>query len=155
MSVMAQNCRYIYHTLFGKTKIQDILLYHNLALATSRTYVYQPFVWRPRGEKSYVPLSAFLPGVTKDSVSVEVLEKYCREEELHHVTLGHEEQWKHAIDTLNGNQRCVVVDDWIFNWRCVVLPFIFRYHCRQTSEFYLGFWQALDYILYGHLSVNI
>ncbi|KXN90830.1 hypothetical protein AN958_03484 [Leucoagaricus sp. SymC.cos] len=99
-------------------QVQDILLYHNLALETSRTYVYQPFVWRPRGEESYVPLSAFLPGATKDSISSEVFERMCPEKEIVHMTLGvpHEDQWKHAVEVLKSDERCVIVDDWIFNW---------------------------------------
>jgi hypothetical protein len=104
-------------------QVQDILLYHNLALATSRTYAYHPFVWRPRGETSYIPLSAFLPGVTKDSISMNVFYKVCRVDEIQHVTLGtavHGEQWQHALDVLNGDQPCVLVHDWIFNWKYVV-----------------------------------
>lgn len=99
-------------------QVQDILLYHNLALASSRTYVYQPFVWRPRGEKSYVPLSVFLPGVTKDSISSEAFQRTCPEENVVHMSLyiGNEGQWEHALKRLSGDERCVVVDDWIFNW---------------------------------------
>jgi hypothetical protein len=101
---------------------QDILLYHHLALQTSRIYVYQPFIWRPRGEKAEVPLSAFLRGPTEGSISDAVFDEVCPPEEVVHVQLrvDHLEQWHHAIDVLNRKDRCVVVDDWIFNWLCVL-----------------------------------
>lgn len=106
-------------------QVQDILLHHNLALVSARTYVYHPFVWRPRGEEAYVPLSAFLPGVTKDSVSSTSFENICSEEEIVHITLRseHERQWQHALDALSRDERCIVVDDWIFNWSWVTLLF--------------------------------
>ncbi|KAF9453966.1 hypothetical protein P691DRAFT_657332 [Macrolepiota fuliginosa MF-IS2] len=100
-------------------QVQDIVLYHNLALASGRTYVYQPFVWRPRGEKSYVPLSAFLPGVTKGSITSEVFHNICPEQDSKHISLGDvdsEKQWEHAVNVLNQSEQCVIVDDWIFNW---------------------------------------
>ena len=102
-------------------QVQDILLYHNLALAASRTYVYQPFVWRPRGEKSYVPLSAFLVGVTKNSISSKVFHKICPESDIVHLSLSTESavQWQHALEMLAGDERCVMIDDWIFNWTYV------------------------------------
>ncbi|EDR11974.1 uncharacterized protein LACBIDRAFT_313995 [Laccaria bicolor S238N-H82] len=98
---------------------QEILLYHHLALQTNRVYVYQPLIWRPRGEKATVPLSAFLSGPTKGSINEEVFNKICPEGEVTHVQLfsgDYETQWAHAKSVLEGNDRCVVVDDWIFNW---------------------------------------
>jgi len=102
-------------------QVQDILLYHNLALAVSRTYVYQPFVWRPRGEKSYVPLSAFLVGATKGSISSKVFHRICPENDVVHLSLstGSAIQWQHALEMLAGDERCVMIDDWIFNWTYV------------------------------------
>ncbi|KAH9484955.1 Strobilurin A biosynthesis cluster protein l1 [Psilocybe cubensis] len=97
---------------------QEILLYHHLALQTSRTYVYQPLIWRPRGEKATVPLSAFLLGVTENSISEAVFEQVCPPGEVVHVNLrvDYADQWFHAKDILNRKDRCVVVDDWLFNW---------------------------------------
>lgn len=100
---------------------QEILLYHHLALETSRIYVYQPLIWRPRGEKAAVPLSAFLLGATEGSITEAVFDEVCPPHEVHHVNLRIDqvEQWFHAKDVLNRTDRCVVVDDWIFNWTCV------------------------------------
>ncbi|KAF4620441.1 hypothetical protein D9613_000245 [Agrocybe pediades] len=97
---------------------QEILLYHHLALQTSRVYVYQPLIWRPRGETAGVPLSAFLPGVTDNSVSDSVFDEVCPPEEVVHVKLRANDldQWNHAKTILNQKDRCIVVDDRIFNW---------------------------------------
>ncbi|KAF9010690.1 hypothetical protein BDQ17DRAFT_1234143 [Cyathus striatus] len=97
---------------------QEILLFHHLALMTSRVYVYQPFVWRPRGEKSLVPLSAFLRGPTNGAISSALFEEVCPEREIKHVNLRttFDKQWEHALSALNGDDRCIMVDDWIFNW---------------------------------------
>jgi hypothetical protein len=67
-----------------------------------------------------VPLSAFLPGVTKNSISQEVFQQTCPENQTVHINLAvrHEDQWNHANEVLAGDERCVVVDDWIFNWGC-------------------------------------
>lgn len=108
-------------TIINPLQVQDILLYHNLALAVSRTYVYQPFVWRPRGGNSYVPLSAFLIGVTKDSISSKVFHTTCPDNDVVHLSLGTGSaiQWQHALEMLVGDERCVMIDDWIFNWTYV------------------------------------
>ncbi|KAF7428097.1 hypothetical protein PC9H_007316 [Pleurotus ostreatus] len=99
---------------------QEILLYHHLALLSSRIYVYQPLVWRPRGEQSYVPLSAFLRSPTEGSLTVTFFDHACRPEDVKHVTLsqgiGYNHVWDHALSVLNGPERCIVVDDWILNW---------------------------------------
>ncbi|KAJ3546603.1 hypothetical protein NMY22_g1988 [Coprinellus aureogranulatus] len=99
---------------------QEILLFHHLALQTHRTYVYQPFIWRPRGENAQVPLSAFLRGVTRESISVAAFDEVCPESEVKHVRIrgvSYEGQWKHAKEVLGGEERCVVVDDWLFSWK--------------------------------------
>ncbi|KDR75020.1 hypothetical protein GALMADRAFT_268566 [Galerina marginata CBS 339.88] len=97
---------------------QEILLYHHLALQTSRIYVYQPLIWRPRGENASVPLSAFLRGPTDGTVSEAVFDEICPPEEVVHVKLGvdHMDQWNYAQEILNGKDRCIVVDDSVFNW---------------------------------------
>lgn len=102
--------------------MQEILLFHHLALETSRVYVYQPLVWRPRGEDAEVPLSAFVPGITRESLSSAVFDKICPEEEILHVRLtspNWPERWQLITDALKGNERCVMVDDWILNWKFV------------------------------------
>ncbi|KAF8160619.1 hypothetical protein B0H34DRAFT_653897 [Crassisporium funariophilum] len=103
---------------------QDILLFHHLALQTSRIYVYQPLIWRPRGEKATVPLSAFLRGPTLGTTSDAVFNEVCPESEVVHVELvaDHMFQWERAKDILNGQDRCIVVDDWIFNWNFLASP---------------------------------
>ncbi|GJJ14888.1 hypothetical protein Clacol_009157 [Clathrus columnatus] len=104
---------------------QEILLFHHLALETSRKYVYQPLVWRPRGEKAIVPLSAFLPSVTHDSLSSIVFEQVCPEEEVLHVRLRAatwSEQWEYAVSKLKEDTKCMVVDDWIMSWNYLASP---------------------------------
>ncbi|CAA7260580.1 unnamed protein product [Cyclocybe aegerita] len=97
---------------------QEILLYHHLALQTSRIYVYQPFIWRPRGEKAEVPLSAFLRGPTEGTISDSAFDEVCPPEDVVRVKLvtNTESQWEHAKSILNSNDRCIVVEDWLFNW---------------------------------------
>ena len=100
-------------------QVQEILLFYHLALLTSRIYVYQPFVWRPRGENSFVPLSAFLWGATTNSISSTVFEEACSAADIKHISLQveHAIQWDHAKEALNIDDPCIVVDDWILNWR--------------------------------------
>jgi len=99
---------------------QEILLFHHLALLSSRIYVYQPLVWRPRGEHSLVPLSAFLLGATQGSISAAVFNSICPPSETTHVTFNdldaHADLWSHAQELLTRDDRCVVVDHWILNW---------------------------------------
>ncbi|KAJ2912421.1 hypothetical protein MD484_g8000, partial [Candolleomyces efflorescens] len=98
---------------------QEILLFHHLALQTGRTYVYQPFIWRPRGEKATVPLSAFLRGPTRGSISEATFNEVCPESDVKHVRLvtNHNTQWSHAKEVLSKDDRCIVVDDWLFSWK--------------------------------------
>ncbi|TFL07545.1 hypothetical protein BDV98DRAFT_647105 [Pterulicium gracile] len=100
---------------------QEILLFHHLALTSNRTYVYQPLVWRPRGEKATVPLSAFLYGVTDSSVPFAGFEDACPPESISHIRLRtkgvtHAALWTRALALLQSPARCIVVDDWILNW---------------------------------------
>lgn len=124
----AQNNKYVmFKQLQGagfNNQFQEIILFHLLALVTSRTYIYQPFVWRPRGEKSYVPLSAFLSGVTKESLSSAVFDDACPANKTRHVRLRvtHQVQWDYAKEALSGDEPCIVVDDWIFNWGFLASP---------------------------------
>jgi len=109
------------------SQAQEILLYHHLALQTSRIYVYQSLIWRPRGEKAGVPLSAFLRGVTENSVSDSVFDEVCPPEDVVHVklTANSLDQWNHAKSVLNRKERCLVIDDWIFNWAYVFFICLF------------------------------
>ena len=93
---------------------------------TSRVYVYQPLVWRPRGTDSTVPLSAFLRGPTRGTISSAVFDRVCPANEITHIVLGVEYQhiWEHAIEALSGEERCVVVDDWILSWKYVAFGFL-------------------------------
>ncbi|KAJ7497274.1 hypothetical protein FB451DRAFT_1210721 [Mycena latifolia] len=97
-------------------QVQEVLLYHHLALLTSRVYVYQPLVWQPR--RASLPLSAFLRGVTTESITSAVFDQVCPPSEVTHVSLSREADaiWEHAKDVLSGPDRCIVVDDWIFRW---------------------------------------
>lgn len=97
------------------------MLYHHLALQTSRIYVYQPLIWRPRGENATVPLSAFMRGPTEGTISESVFDEVCPPEEVQHVNLRIEDagQWKYAIEILSRKHRCIVVDDKVFTWKCV------------------------------------
>ncbi|PPQ99760.1 hypothetical protein CVT24_009663 [Panaeolus cyanescens] len=97
---------------------QEILLFHHLALSTGRIYVYQPLIWRPRGEKATVPLSTFLRGPTERTISDAMFDEVCPPDEVVHVNLVYDyrKQWDHAKEVLSRDDRCVVVDDWIFSW---------------------------------------
>ncbi|KAJ6586901.1 hypothetical protein DFH09DRAFT_1141873 [Mycena vulgaris] len=97
-------------------QVQEVLLYHHLALVTSRVYVYQPLIWQPR--RASLPLSAFLSGVTTETITSAVFDKVCPPSEVTHVSLnrGNDAIWEHAKDILSGPDRCMVVDDWIFRW---------------------------------------
>ncbi|KAF6763157.1 hypothetical protein DFP72DRAFT_525512 [Ephemerocybe angulata] len=103
---------------------QEILLFHHLALETGRTYVYQPFIWRPRGEKEKVPLSAFLRGPTRGSINEATFDEVCPESEVKHVKIrqSYDRQWEHAKAVLRSKDRCVVVDDWLFSWAYLASP---------------------------------
>ena len=102
-------------------QVQEILLYHHLSLETRRTYVYQPFVWRKRGEHSFVPLSAFLSGVTADTISSTVYDEVCPEAERTHITINSESdqtRWTEAKAEIEMHTaRCLVVDNKILSWK--------------------------------------
>ena len=94
-------------------------MFHHLALLTSRVYIYKPFVWRPRGHQSFVPLSAFLTGVTRNSVNDAIFAEVCSPQETKYVQLqipNHNDRWEEANRVLNGKEKCIVVTDWIFDW---------------------------------------
>lgn len=124
---------------------QEILLYHHLALSSNRTYVYQPLVWRPRGTKATVPLSAFLYGVTKHaSISSAGFEDACPPESISHVRLRpkgvtHAALWNRAVSLLQSPARCVVVDDWILNWSYLAssaIPAIWPSFSRYLASYF-------------------
>lgn len=108
-------------TRFPGSQAQEILLFHHLALSSSRTYVYQPLVWRSRGEHSLVPLAAFLRGATRNTISDAVFDDVCPAEDTTHVRLkdgsDSDHLWDYALSVLNAPDKCIVVDDWIFNWK--------------------------------------
>ena len=117
--------------------------------------MYQPLIWRPRGEKATVPLSAFLSGPTKGSINEEVFNQICPENEVIHVQLfsgDYETQWAHAKSVLEGNDRCVVVDDWIFNWKCVVphqvvpvlMNIMYKLPCIVGHSFNLAYFSEIS-----------
>ncbi|KAL1748712.1 hypothetical protein HDZ31DRAFT_29259 [Schizophyllum fasciatum] len=107
-------------------QVQEILLYHHLALETGRTYVYQPFVWRKRGERSLVPLSAFLSGVTRDSISSAIYDEVCPEGGRVHITIDSESdrtRWTEAKAEIEKHtERCLVVDHKILSWNFLASP---------------------------------
>ena len=92
-------------------------------MQTSRIYVYQPLIWRPRGEKATVPLSAFLRGPTLGTVSDAVFEEVCPLSEIVHISLvvDHRRQWDHAKKSLDTDIKCIVVDDWLFSWKYALI----------------------------------
>ena len=92
-------------------------------MQTSRVYVYQPLIWRPRGEKAAVPLSAFLRGPTLGTVSEAVFQEVCPQSETVHISLvvDHMKQWDHAKKSLDVHSKCIVVDDWLFNWKYALI----------------------------------
>ncbi|KAJ6609895.1 hypothetical protein B0H10DRAFT_2063017 [Mycena sp. CBHHK59/15] len=103
-------------------QVQEILLYHHLALLTSRVYVYQPLVWQPR--RASLPLSAFLSGVTTGSITASVFDQVCPPSEVTHVSINRDnnEIWEQAKALLNRPDRCMVVDDWILRWTFLASP---------------------------------
>jgi hypothetical protein len=84
---------------------------------TDRVYVYQPFVWNPRHEE--LPLSAFLLGPTKGTISSDVFHQVCPPDVVKHVYIisGTDDLWTRAQEALRTDDHCVVVDNWIFSWR--------------------------------------
>lgn len=103
--------------------MQEILLYHHLALVTSRTYIYQPFIWRPRFHQA-LPLSAFLPGPTRDSgVPVSLLDKVCPQDETVYVEVEafYEDLWGTSQRILKRPERCIVITNRIMHWKYVHL----------------------------------
>ncbi|KAJ7703221.1 hypothetical protein B0H17DRAFT_1042316 [Mycena rosella] len=104
-------------------QVQEVLLYHHLALLTSRIYVYQPLIWQPR--RASLPLSAFLPGVTTESITSAVFDRVCPPSEVTHVSLNVENDiWEHAREVLSRPDKCMVVDDWLFRWTFLASPAI-------------------------------
>ncbi|KAG6895460.1 hypothetical protein C0992_001122 [Termitomyces sp. T32_za158] len=103
---------------------QEVLLYHHLALQTSRVYAYQPIVWRPRGPEATVPLSAFMLGVARNSISSSVFDEVCSPEETRHVAIrvSHPTLWEYAKGQLSGDEKCIVVDDKILGWDYLASP---------------------------------
>ncbi|KAG5653431.1 hypothetical protein H0H81_000433 [Sphagnurus paluster] len=106
---------------------QEILLFHHLALLTGRVYAYQPIIWRPRGSDATVPLTAFMPGITRNSISAAVFDEACSPQDTKHISLrvDHGALWDSAKQQLGGPDKCIVVDNWILNWECVspyILP---------------------------------
>ncbi|KAG6902104.1 hypothetical protein C0995_004284 [Termitomyces sp. Mi166 len=103
---------------------QEVLLFHHLALQTSRVYVYQPVIWRPRGSQATVPVSAFMLGVARNSISATVFDEACSPEETKHVTIrvNHASLWEHTRLQLSGDEKCIVVDNWILNWDYLASP---------------------------------
>ena len=92
-------------------------------MQTSRVYVYQPLIWRPRGEKATVPLSAFLRGPTIGTVSDAIFQEVCPLSEIVHISLvvDHMRQWDHAKKMLDADSKCIVVDDWLFSWKYALI----------------------------------
>ncbi|PFH52089.1 hypothetical protein AMATHDRAFT_141135 [Amanita thiersii Skay4041] len=117
---------------------QEILLFHHLALLTSRIYVYQPLVWRPRGENSLVPLTAFLLGPTKNSITSVLFNEACYGHPIKHVKLRteHMVRWDHAKQTLSDDAKCIQVDDWIFDWSFLASPGL--HHIWPSFQSYLA-----------------
>lgn len=92
-------------------------------MQTSRVYVYQPLIWRPRGEKATVPLSAFLRGPTIGTISDAIFQEVCPLSETVHINLvvDHMRQWDHAKKSLDVDSKCIVVDDWLFRWKYALI----------------------------------
>ena len=121
-------------------------------MQTSRVYVYQPLIWRPRGEKATVPLSAFLRGPTLGTVSDAIFEEVCPPSEIVHISLvvDHMSQWEHAKKNLDAHSKCVVVDDWLFNWRYALICVHILHLLILSGDIF----PLLVSTQYGHLSKN-
>ncbi|KAF5348678.1 hypothetical protein D9758_006828 [Tetrapyrgos nigripes] len=108
-------------------QVQEILLYHHLALVTSRTYVYQPFIWRPRNHQP-LPLSAFLPNPTRNTVPISLLSRICPEDSdsTVHITVDslYSELWDKSQNILNRPERCIIIDNRIMHWNYLASPFV-------------------------------
>jgi len=65
--------------------------------------------------------------VTRNSINAAVFDEACSPEETKHVKLqiNHNDRWEGAKQALNGEEKCVVVDDWLLDWKCVLLFFAF------------------------------
>ena len=65
--------------------------------------------------------------MTRNSINAAVFDEACSPEETKHVKLqiNHNDRWEGAKQALNGEEKCVVVDDWLLDWKCVLLFFAF------------------------------
>lgn len=98
--------------------------------------MYQPIIWRPRGEAATVPLSAFMLGVARNSITAGVFNAACSPEETKHIRIhvNHGALWDYAKRELQGDERCIVVDNWIMNWKCVCCACALElYSCLSAS----------------------
>ena len=116
-------------------------------------YVYQPLIWRPRGEKATVPLSAFLRGPTIGTISDAVFDEVCPLSEIVHISLvvDHMRQWDHAKKSLDVDNNCIIVDDWLFSWKYV----FFGAHILHLLIFFGVILNLPVSTQYGRLSKNI
>ncbi|KAG6825435.1 hypothetical protein H0H92_003701, partial [Tricholoma furcatifolium] len=114
----AQSQRFIWDSRDNKYVMFKQLQGAGFNNQTSRVYVYQPLIWRPRGTDAKVPLSAFLPGVTRNSINAAMFDEACSAEETKHVNIrvSNPSLWEYTKSQLSGNEKCIVVDDWIMNW---------------------------------------
>ncbi|KAJ6499323.1 hypothetical protein C8R45DRAFT_981984 [Mycena sanguinolenta] len=100
-------------------QIQEVLLYHHLALSGDRVYVYQPLVWQRAPRHSPLPLSAFLSGVTNGTVAEDMFATVCSPPETRHLSLQHENDalWDQTVNVLRDSTfRCIFIDNHIINW---------------------------------------
>lgn len=65
-----------------------------------------------------MPLSAFLRGPTESTISEAIFDQVCSPEQIVNIRLvvDYSEQWQHALNALRNGERCIVVEDKIFNW---------------------------------------
>ena len=100
------------------TQLQNVLLLHNLAVMADRTFVHQPFAWA--GREQGIPLSAFLLGVTRNSIAESHFNLSCPTEHISHFTLDTRRTGVQALTqfALQAPDDCLVVSDLEIDERC-------------------------------------
>ncbi|KAJ7901806.1 hypothetical protein B0H14DRAFT_2668540 [Mycena olivaceomarginata] len=97
-------------------QVQEILLYHHLALLTDRVYLFQDLIWQRAPRHSPLPLSAFLSGVTNGTVTEALFSTVCTETKHLSLDRDNDALWNHTINVLSSAERCIAIDNHIINW---------------------------------------
>ena len=109
-------------------------------------------MWRHR--KELQPLSGFLLGPTKGSLSSAIWDEVCPPNRVKNVTFDvpYEQRWDEVKRVLTGPENCIYVETWILNWGYVCIICI---SCRLLVHLWeIGSWNRPPSMKYG-LNIGI